>query len=134
MSQSKMDLWGDFLSLGVFKLLLPYFCGDKKVRCINIDKHIQANTHIQIRILVCLYHATNSNSSNNNYNGFMLKLYCSLYNFQCCFTVNRNFLSSWRKLCLIEEHRQYFEAWVLRFVSLSKAIMFSCWLERGFEA
>lgn len=47
-----MDLWGDFLSQSVFTLLLAYFCGDKNIRCINIDKHIQAN--IQMHILgVC---------------------------------------------------------------------------------
>lgn len=32
MSQRKTDLWGDFLSQGVFTLLLACFCGAKKVK------------------------------------------------------------------------------------------------------
>lgn len=92
MSQSKMDLWGDFLLQVVFTLALTFFCVDKRVRCINTGTAIQVQTHTHACLFVCLYHATNSNSNDNNYYGFTIKLYCSCYDFQCCFTVNRNFL------------------------------------------
>lgn len=91
-------------------------------------KYRYKHTHAYVCLFVCLYHSTNSNSNDNNCYGFTIKLFC-LYNFQCSFTVNKNFLWEQQILYLIEEHKQYFEAWVFSVSQKSVHIQIDASLE-----
>lgn len=123
-------IYGEIFFLRVYLHFYYHaFEGIKIVRCINIDKHKQANTQTQTH-LVHFYCGTNSNSSNKNYKGFRVKLYCSFTSSSVALLSAGTSFQTSKSYALLK--KQYFE--VLCFAFLRKLNIFSCQLEWGCQA